>query len=89
MVVALLVSSYMLFDPADWVQHLMDLTHLTMDFKAFLLLLGFVGFAVAFGAEVFVFPRFARAIGKSKAWLMPKYQKKRKEYKVIEEKLLV
>ena len=85
MVVALLVSSYLLFDPADWLYRLMDLTYMSMSFKIFISALGVGGFLVMFAAEKYLFPPLAKFIGKAKVRLTPNRQKKRKEYKVIQE----
>jgi cation-transporting P-type ATPase 13A2 len=87
MVVATLVSTYMLFDPAKWLSNLMELTYMSWDFKVFLLILGFAGFAIAMLCEKYAFAQLARQIGKTKAKLFPKKQKQRKQYKVIEEGL--
>ncbi|KAJ9662965.1 hypothetical protein H2201_005842 [Coniosporium apollinis] len=89
MVVALLISSYLLFDPAPWLYRLMDLTYMSMSFKLFILALGVGGFGVMFVAEKYLFPPLAKFIGKAKVKLTPKRQKKRKEYKVIQEAMRI
>lgn len=82
MVVALLVSTYMLFDPAPWVLKLMQLTYMDFDFRGFLVVLAIGGFALSYTSEKYVFPTVAKAIGKLKQRLS-KGEKKRKQYKEI------
>ncbi|KAK5257439.1 hypothetical protein LTR16_000659 [Cryomyces antarcticus] len=82
MVVALGISLYMLFDPADWLYRLMDLTPLTMHFRVFILALAAAGFAAAFLAERLLFLRLARWIGRAKERFGGQ-RKRRKEYKVV------
>lgn len=90
MVVALLISTYMLFDPADWLYDLMQLTDLSLRFEVFLLVLAAGGFACAYFAERVLFPQLARGVGKLAQRIRTargKGGKKRKEYKVILEGL--
>jgi len=82
-VVALLVSLYMLLDPAQWLRDFMDLTDMSLDYELFLLALASAGFAIAYFAERHLFPIMAKYIGKLKLALRPSHQKKRKQYKVI------
>ncbi|KAI9714775.1 MAG: hypothetical protein M1820_000064 [Bogoriella megaspora] len=86
-VVTLLISSYLLFDPAEGIRKFMDLTYLSTNFKVFLLILAIGWFACAYSAEKFLFPVMARWIGHVKAALRPKRRKKRKEYKVVIENM--
>lgn len=86
--VALAISSYMLFDPAPWLEDLMELTWMSVNFRIFILVLGIGGFAVSYLAERQVFPRLARLIGKVKQRLS-KTPKKRKEYKIIAEDMRI
>jgi cation-transporting P-type ATPase 13A2 len=88
-VVALLISSYLLFDPSEGIRNFMDLTYTSTHFEIFLLVLALGWFACAYGADRFVFPVLARWIGAVKARLRPAHPKKRKEYKVIAENLLL
>jgi cation-transporting ATPase 13A3/4/5 len=81
-VVALLVSSYLLFDPSAGVAKLMQLTRMDWDFKTFILVLGLGYVAVAWTSEHYIFPRLARHLGTAKTYLSGK-PKKRKAYKII------
>lgn len=87
MVVSLLIASYMLFDPADWLYDLMELTYTSSQFKLFLLVLAVGGFLCSYVAERFLFPQLARLIGKAARKLRPGQPKKRKEYKIIQESM--
>jgi hypothetical protein len=86
-VVTLLISLYMMLDPADWLSSFMDLTEMSLDFELFLLLLAGVGFAVAYVAERRIFPLMAKGIGEAKRKLQTSSQKKRKRYKEILEEM--
>lgn len=81
-VVALLVSSYLLFDPSAGVAKFMQLTKMDWDFKSFILILGIGYIALAWISENYVFPRLAKYLGALKIFVTGK-PKKRKEYKVI------
>ncbi|KAB2576964.1 ATPase P-type K/Mg/Cd/Cu/Zn/Na/Ca/Na/H-transporter [Lasiodiplodia theobromae] len=70
---------------AKWLYDLMELTPLSWGFKAFLLVLGFGGFAIAWCCEKYVFLGLARLIGRARERLQPGKKKKRKEYKIIAE----
>ncbi|RVX69518.1 hypothetical protein B0A52_06582 [Exophiala mesophila] len=87
-VVALIVSLYMLLDPADWLSSFMDLTKMALDFELFLLALAAAGFAAAYLAERYVFPMMAKYVGRLKLYLRPSHPKKRKQYKLIAEDIL-
>ena len=87
MVVALLIASYMLLDPADWLYDLMQLTYLSTQFKVFLLVLAIGGFLCSYVAERVLFQRLARFIGKAKQKLRPSHPKQRKQYKIIQESM--
>ncbi|KAL9048846.1 MAG: hypothetical protein Q9162_007517 [Coniocarpon cinnabarinum] len=89
MMVALSISTYMLFDPAHWLVNLMQLTYMSDQFKGFLVVLALGGFACAYGAERYVFPPLAKLIGRIRQWSRPSRTKKRKEYKEVLEKLKV
>lgn len=83
--VTLIVTGYMLFDPAKWLTDLMQLTYMSTGFKIFLLVLGLGNFVVAYIGEKFVLPGVAKWIGHVKVKINPKWRKKRKEYKLIAE----
>lgn len=86
MVVSLLIAIYMLFDPADWLFDLMQLTDMSGHFKIFLLALAIGGFACAYLAERVLFQQLAKGVGMLGQRIRTargKGGKKRKEYKVI------
>ncbi|KAI9746524.1 MAG: hypothetical protein M1818_000237 [Claussenomyces sp. TS43310] len=87
-VVALLFSSYMLFDPAKWLAKFMQLTEMAPDFKIFILLLGIGYFLLAWLAEKYALPRLAKVIGKG-VQKVRKTPKQRKTYKVVQERMRV
>ena len=78
------ISSYMLFDPAPWLESLMELTWMSQGFKIFILVLGAGSFAVSYAMERSVFPWLARWIGGFNRRVRG-LEKKRKGYKVIAE----
>ncbi|KAK6433634.1 hypothetical protein LTR95_010188 [Oleoguttula sp. CCFEE 5521] len=82
MMVALGISSYMLFDPAPWLYELMELTWMSEYFRIFILVLATGAFACSYLSEKLLFPRLAGVVGRLKLKLSGK-QKVRKEYKVI------
>lgn len=82
-----LFAAYMLFDPGAWLVKIMELTDMSADFKIFLLVLVVGGLACAWLAEKRVFLWVARLIGKAHDTLRPHRRKRRKEYKVLLEKL--
>lgn len=73
----------MLFDPADWLIELMELTFVSVKFRLFLFLLSLIGLVVAWISEKRFFPWLARAIGKVQRVARPGIRKKRKEYKQL------
>lgn len=85
--VTLLMSLYMLLDPAEWLSKFMDLTEMSLDFELTLLALAAVGFAIAYVAERRLFPIMAKWMGQLKSLLKPSRQKKRKRYKEILEEM--
>ncbi|KAK4203685.1 putative type V cation-transporting ATPase [Triangularia verruculosa] len=86
MVAALALSAFMVVAPPEWLPF-MRLTPTSWDFKLVIFALGAVAyFALAWTGEHFVFQRLGGWIGKVKAGLT-KQAKKRKEYKVILEKM--
>ena len=82
-----LFCAYMLFDPGVWLADLLQLTFMSVNFKGFLLILAFGGFACASIAERNVFLLLARVIGNAYDLLRPSQRKKRKEYKLLLEGL--
>lgn len=87
--ITLIIACYMLFDPAMWLVNLMQLTPMSAGFKVFLLALGLGNFALAYVNEKFVLPVLAKWIGLTKVMLNPKWRKKRKEYKLISENMMM
>lgn len=85
--VALLVTLDLVLGPAKWVGHLMQLTYISWDFKLLIIGLGVLYFALAYIGEHYLFQRLARIIGHVTT-AVTKKTKKRKEYKVIQEKML-
>lgn len=81
--VTLLISLYMLLDPAQQIKSFMDLTDMSLEYALFLLALAFVGFIIAYVAERRLFPVLAKWIGVAKKRIRPSRSKKRKEYKEI------
>jgi cation-transporting P-type ATPase 13A2 len=85
-VVALLFSSYMLFDPSESVAKFMQLTKMSWDFKSFILILGIGYIASAWASENYLLPRLAKYLGSLKTAIMRK-PKQRKAYKIVLEKM--
>jgi cation-transporting ATPase 13A2 len=85
-VVALLFSSYMIFDPSPGLSKIMQLTQMTWDFKTFILMLGLGYIAVAWISENHVFPRLAKSLGSLKTAVTGK-PKQRKAYKLVLEEM--
>ncbi|EFR01130.1 cation translocating P-type ATPase [Nannizzia gypsea CBS 118893] len=82
-IIILLFSSYMLFQPAKWLYKLMELTYMSPEFKSWILVLALGGFAAAWVCENHVFPQLARGIGRLNRWLRPHTKKQRRRYKVL------
>ena len=89
MFIALGISSYMLLDPAQWVEQMLQLTFMSNGFKVFIIALAMGGFVCAYGSERFVLPTLAKFVGRTKDRLFPKRRKKRKEYKLILESMQI
>jgi cation-transporting ATPase 13A2 len=87
MFITLAITCYMLFDPAQWLFSLMQLTYLSTSFKLFILALGLGNFAIAYVSEKYVLTALARWIGIWKVRFNPKWGKKRKAYKEIMESM--
>lgn len=86
--ITLLLTFYMIFIPADWVQDLIQLTKTSYDYKVLIVVFGAAYLALAWTSENYVFQRLAKAIGKTKE-ATTKQTKKRKEYKLIQERMLL
>ncbi|EGD92902.1 ATPase type 13A2 [Trichophyton tonsurans CBS 112818] len=82
-IIILLFSSYMLFQPAKWLYKLMELTYMSPEFKGWVLILALGGFAAAWVCENHIFPKLARGIGRLNRWLRPHTKKQRRRYKVL------
>ncbi|KAH8887480.1 hypothetical protein GQ53DRAFT_844334 [Thozetella sp. PMI_491] len=86
-VLALLITVYMIVLPAQSVTEIMELTYISWDFQCFIIGLGALYLAMAWGGEYYLFQRLAKAVGRAKVSLTGK-TKKRKDYKVIQEQML-
>ncbi len=78
------MTLHMVLGPAVWVKKLMQLTKVRWDFQLFIIFLGVIYVAVALLSEALVFPWISRALGAIKQYAS-RTQKKRKEYKLIQE----
>jgi len=76
----------MIMGPAHWLKKLMELTRISWDFKLLILALGAAYGVIAWVGEHYVFQRLARFIGSIRQALTQR-SKKRKEYKVILERM--
>ena len=65
-VVTLLISLYMLLDPAQWLSYFMDLTEMSLNYELFLLVLAGIGFGVAYVAERYIFQVLAKYVARLK-----------------------
>ncbi|KAI1138954.1 hypothetical protein F5Y05DRAFT_383131 [Hypoxylon sp. FL0543] len=83
---ALALTLYMVFVPAHRVKKLMQLTKISSSFKITLLTLGIVYLVIAWIGENYVFQKVARWLGLAKL-AVTKKAKKRKEYKIILERM--
>ena len=77
----------MLLDPGAGLAQFMQLTYLSLKFKIFILVLVAGGFACSWIAERKVFLWLARVIGKTHDRIWPHRRKKRKQYKLLHEKM--
>ncbi|KAJ5792184.1 uncharacterized protein N7503_008162 [Penicillium pulvis] len=82
-IIDLLIAVYMLFRPSKWVSNVLELTMMSDTYRGCILALALGMFALAWSAEVTVFPRLARIIGHARTRLQPSYRKKRRQYKVL------
>ncbi|KAK6350682.1 hypothetical protein TWF718_003867 [Orbilia javanica] len=85
--IALAIVTYLLLDPSKTVMDFIELTEMSMPFKMLIIFISAIGFTVSWYGEKRVFVELARWIGKTKARLRPSLQKKRKEYKILEEEM--
>lgn len=85
-VVTLLFSSYMLFDPSEWLAKFMQLTPMSWDFRLFILILGGGYIAIAWILEQYLLPRLAKFIGMAKTSIT-RTPKQRKQYKLVLEEM--
>ncbi|KAI0019616.1 hypothetical protein F4780DRAFT_745751 [Xylariomycetidae sp. FL0641] len=83
---ALAITLYMVFAPARGVRKLMQLMRITLSYKLTLLGLGIAYLVLAWIAENYIFTKLARGIGRAKLAILHR-EKKRKEYKVISERM--
>lgn len=88
-VIALLFSSYMLFDPAEALASLMQLTGMSTEFESFIFVLALGGFTCAWIAERTVFPWLARVVGRKHIIRWHGRRKQRKRYKILLEKMRI
>lgn len=88
-VVTLLISLYMLFDPAEWLAACMQLTYVTAGFKVFLLVLAIGGFVCAWIAEGRIFLWVARVLSQIHDYFWPHRRKKRKQYKLLQNSMRI
>ena len=86
---SLLFTTYLLFDPAAGLASFMQLTDMTTAFELILLGVAAVGFAFSWVAEQKLFPLLVQLIRRIHAMLWPHRQKKRKQYKIVHEQMLV
>lgn len=66
----------------------MQFTRISWDFKLFLIALGITYFLIAWIGEDYVFPKIARLIGYARQ-SFGKTSKRRKEYKLIQERIRI
>jgi cation-transporting ATPase 13A2 len=85
-VIALLISAWMVVAPAHWLKKLMELTEMSWGFEMYILVLGVIYVLAGWVFEKYVSGRLVRVIGDLKH-KMSGTGKKRKTYKVILESL--
>jgi len=85
-VVALLVSVYMLLDPSEGLMRFMQLTSMSWDFKTFIMLLGCGYIALAWVSEKYLLPAIAKYLGVLHTWVTGN-PKQKKKYKTVLEKM--
>ncbi|EFX01083.1 p-type ATPase [Grosmannia clavigera kw1407] len=84
--VTLAATGYMVVNPVHWVKKAMQLTKISWSFKLVVLGLGLAYLFAAKIADVWVLPAAARLVGRAKLALTG-HPKKRKEYKLILERM--
>ncbi|KAF9381204.1 hypothetical protein CPC16_009960 [Podila verticillata] len=72
-----LLSAIMVLFPTRWLSEVMQLVKIPFSFRAFILVMAGVNFALSLFCESFLFPIFARWIGE---WLSERQQKKLSRY---------
>lgn len=85
-VVALLFSLYMLFDPSQWLANFMQLTEMSWDFEVFILFLGVGYISLAWTSENYLLPKLGKYLGILKTSISRK-PKQRKIYKLVLEEM--
>lgn len=83
-VVTLLITVHMVLGPLKAVKKLMELTKTRWDFQLFMIFLGVAYLLIAWLSEGMLFPWLVRVFGTIKQRVTGR-EKKRKEYKVIQE----
>ncbi|KAE8348877.1 hypothetical protein BDV28DRAFT_164004 [Aspergillus coremiiformis] len=86
-VVDLIISCYMLFEPSRLVTNIMQLTFLSKGFTISLFALAVGSFVFSWIAERALFPKLARVLGRAYILLQPGHRKKRRQYKVLLEEM--
>ncbi|KAL6790409.1 putative Ca2+ pump [Trichoderma sp. SZMC 28013] len=85
-ILSLAVTVYMIAGPAPWLYDLMQLSYMSLDYDLFLVLLGFMYFALAWVFQEFLSLRLARLLGTLNKWVTGR-AKTRKQYKLIQEEM--
>lgn len=88
-IIALLFSTYMLLDPAQWLAKYMQLTDMTVRFKVFILVIAAGGFTCAWIAERRVFLWVAHVVGMMHDFVLPHRRKRRKRYKTLRDEMRI
>ncbi|KAG5929110.1 hypothetical protein E4U42_007088 [Claviceps africana] len=83
---ALVITVYMICNPAHWLKNLMELSSIENDYKLFLLLLGVLYFFFAWAFDRHLAMPLARGIDYVQQKISRK-AKKRKQYKIIREQM--
>jgi cation-transporting P-type ATPase 13A2 len=83
----LALSSYLLSRPTKPIRQLMQITHMTSDFKISLVAFAIFGFLVSWVAEQHAFPFIARFWASAYLRIQLKGIKKRRQYKVLLEEM--
>ncbi|KAI5790094.1 hypothetical protein EDC01DRAFT_616492 [Geopyxis carbonaria] len=86
---AISITTWMLFYCPTWLYDLMQLTNLSTTFMASLTGMSLIYFIAAYLGENYLFPRLANLIGLINKRLLRNETKKRKPYKLIQEKMRI